>query len=415
MAASTKIHVPRIGEGGGVVTGLERLLTEQKSLIVGKRVGLIVNQTAINGQTVHAIDLFMQDPELRLTRLFGPEHGVRGDAQDMIAVGDEKDPRSGVQVVSLYGPEETSLKPKPSDLEGLDVLVFDIQDIGSRYYTFVYTMAYCMEAAGEAGIPIIVCDRPNPIGGAQVEGNIVDMAFRSFVGRYSIPARHGMTAGELALFFRDHAGVACDLTVVTMKGWLRGDYFHHTLLPWVQPSPNMPTVETALVYPGMCLVEGTNLSEGRGTTRPFHLCGAPWVDPYALADALNAEGLPGVRWRPTYFTPMFHKHARQLCGGAEPHIYNPSTFKPFLSGLALLKHVRRLYPTQFQWRTEVYEYVKDRLAIDLLLGNGHLRQQLEDQASLAELEKGWTQELTEFMPKRASCLLYGVERRRVGF
>lgn len=415
MVASNKLNVPRIGEGGGVLTGLERLLTEQKALIAGKRVGLIVNQTAIDRETVHAIDRFMQDPELKLTRLFGPEHGVRGDAQDMIAVGDEKDPRSGVQVVSLYGPEESSLKPKPSDLEGLDVLVFDIQDIGARYYTFVYTMAYCMEAAGEAGIPIIVCDRPNPIGGAQVEGNLVDMAFRSFVGRYALPARHGMTAGELALFFRDHAGVACDLTVVPLKGWLRGDYFHHTLLPWVQPSPNMPTVETALVYPGMCLVEGTNLSEGRGTTRPFHLCGAPWVDPYALADALNEERLPGVRWRPTYFTPMFHKHARQLCGGAEPHIYNAMTFKPFLAGLALIKHARRLYPNQFQWRTEVYEYVRDRLAIDLLLGNGTLRQQLEDNVSLATLKSSWTEELSTFMTQRASCLLYGVERRRVGF
>lgn len=411
---SRKAFVPSVG-GNDVTSGLEVLLTEQKHLIAGKRIGLIVNQTSIDRDTVHSIDRIRADPALKLVRLFGPEHGVRGDAQDMISVGDAIDARSGASVVSLYGHEESSLAPKAKDLEGLDVLVFDIQDIGSRYYTFIYTMAYCMEAAGKAGIPFIVCDRPNPIGGVYLEGNVLDMAFRSFVGRYPLPVRHGMTAGELAHFFLKHCDVACDLTVVAMQGWQRGDWYEQTGLPWVQPSPNMPTVECALVYPGGCLVEGTNLSEGRGTTRPFHLCGAPWIDPYALADALNAEALPGVRWRPTYFTPMFHKHKGQTCGGAEPHITDREQFLPLLSGIALIKHCRNQDPDRFAWRTEVYEFVKEQLAFDLLAGTARLRQQIEDNASLQEITSGWGEQLASFSKLRDDCLLYGMDRRRVGF
>lgn len=402
-------------ETSSVRTGLEVLLTTQKSKLEGRRIGLIANQTAVDGQLVHAIERLRGLPGVDLVRLFGPEHGVRGDAQDMIAVGHGTDRTSGLPVVSLYGHEEVSLKPRREDLRGLDLLIFDIQDIGSRYYTFIYTMAYCMEAAGEAGIPILVCDRPNPIGGKYLEGNILEMEHRSFVGRYPLPVRHGMTAGELALYFRDACGVACDLTVIPVEGWRRDDFYEVTGLPWVQPSPNMPTVETALVYPGMCLVEGTNLSEGRGTTRPFHLCGAPWLDANKLADALNAEALPGVRWRPTWFTPMFHKHKGELCGGAEPHIYDWNTFLPFLSGIALLKHARALAPHRFQWRTDAYEFVRDRLAIDLLAGNSRLRLQLEADASLAEIASAWKDELSGFLKVREQFLLYPGARRKVGF
>lgn len=402
-------------ETAGVRSGLEVLLTTQKSLLEGQRVGLIVNQTAIDGSLVHAIERFRQLSGVTLVRLFGPEHGVRGDAQDMIAVGHSTDRHSGVPEVSLYGHEESSLKPRPDDLRGVDLLVFDVQDIGSRYYTFIYTMAYCMEAAGEAGIPILVCDRPNPITGKYLEGNILNMDYRSFVGRYPLPVRHGMTAGELALYFRDECGVACDLTVIPLEGWRRDAYYEQTGLPWVQPSPNMPTVDTALVYPGMCLVEGTNLSEGRGTTRPFHLCGAPWINPHVLADALNEEALPGVRWRPTYFTPMFHKHKGELCGGAEPHIFDREAFLPFLSGVALLKHARSQDPQRFQWRTDAYEFVRDRLAIDLLAGSDRLRQQLESGAPLAEIAGAWDDELSTFMKVREQYLLYPGARRKVGF
>lgn len=409
-----KVLVPSVAEPL-VTTGLERLLNEERHLIAGKRIGLIVNQTSVDRDVVHSIERMMGFPDVKLVRLFGPEHGVRGDAQDMITVDDGIDRHSGVPMVSLYGHEEHSLRPQRSQLEDLDVLVFDIQDIGSRYYTFIYTMAYCMEAAGEAGIPIIVCDRPNPITGCFLEGNVLDMTYRSFVGRYPLPIRHGMTAGELALFFRDHCGVACELTVLSMTGWMRGDWYEETGLPWVQPSPNMPTVETALVYPGGCLVEGTNLSEGRGTTRPFHLCGAPWVNPHTLAEALNDEQLPGVRWRPVYFTPMFHKHKGQQCGGAEPHVYDRDAFLPLLSGVALLKHIRRQDKDKFQWRTERYEYVSDRLAIDLLGGNTVLRQQLEDDASLSEIEAVWRPQLEAFMGVRSQFLLYGSGGKRAGF
>ncbi len=387
-------------------TGLDLLLTDLKALVAGKAVGLVVNQTAVDANLVHAIDRFLADPDLNPVRLFGPEHGVRGDAQDMITVEDQRDARSGLPVVSLYGQEEGSLRPTPASLQDLQVLVFDIQDIGSRYYTFIYTMAYCMEAAGQAGIPIVVCDRPNPITGTPREGNVLDMAFRSFVGRYPLPIRHGMTAGELALFFREHCGVLCDLKVVPMEGWSRDQWFDQTGLPWVQPSPNMPTVDTALVYPGMCLIEGTNVSEGRGTTRPFHLIGAPWIDGHALADALNTLALPGVRWRPTAFTPMFQKFQRQQCGGVELHVIDRNHFKPVLSGVALLQALHRLYPDDFRWRTERYEYVSDTLAIDLLGGGQVLRQQVEAQVPLAVIEAFWESELRGFRHLSDHCLLY---------
>lgn len=406
--------IPQVGEGP-VQSGLERLLTEERHRIVGKRVGLVVNQTSVDSNVVHSIERFMQDPELTLVRLFGPEHGVRGDAQDMIIVEDGVDKHSGISMVSLYGHEEHSLRPTREQLKDVDVLVFDIQDIGSRYYTFIYTMAYCMEAAGEAGIPIIVCDRPNPITGCFLEGNVLDMTYRSFVGRYPLPVRHGMTPGELALFFRDECGVACDVTVIQLTGWSRGDWFEDTGLPWVQPSPNMPTVETALVYPGGCLVEGTNLSEGRGTTRPFHLCGAPWVNPHALAERLNDEKLPGVLWRPVYFTPMFHKFKGEQCGGAEPYVYDRDAFLPLLSGVALIKHIRRQDVDRFKWRTERYEYVSDRLAIDLLGGNTVLREQIECDASLAEIEAIWRPQVESFMKQRRKYLLYGNPEKKVGF
>ncbi len=387
-------------------TGVEILYSDRRDLIAGRKVGLVVNPTSVNKDLESTVDVWAADPGIELTRLFGPEHGVRGDAQDMEPVQDQVDARTGLPVVSLYGEDETSLRPTKEHLKDLDVLVFDIQDIGSRYYTFVYTLAYCMEAAGEAGVPVVVCDRPNPITGTRVEGNILDPAFASFVGRFPLPIRHGMTTGELARYFCDHGGVTCDLTVVPMEGWTRETWFDETGLPWVPPSPNMPDLETALLYPGTCLVEGTNVSEGRGTTRPFHLCGAPWVDPYALADALNAEGLPGVRWRPAWFTPMFNKYAGERCAGVQTHVLDRETFKPVLAGVALLKHLRRLHPEAFRWRTDPYEFVSDRLAIDLLGGGPGIRQGVELDIPLEDFDATWAPELEAFMEKRATCLLY---------
>ncbi len=317
------------------------------------------------------------------------------------------DPDTGLPVSSLYGSDPASLRPRPGDLEELDAIVCDLQDVGSRYYTFVYTISYVMEAAREAGIPAIVLDRPNPIGGIAVEGPVLDPALASFVGRYPIPVRHGMTPGELARLFNDAFGIGCDLRVVPMTLWRRSMPFEDTRLPWVAPSPNMPSPATARVYPGGCLVEGTNLSEGRGTTRPFELTGAPWLPARALAESLEREALPGVLFRATSFRPSFHKHAGTSCAGVQVHVGDRDAFRPFATYLVLLREARRLAPEAFDWRREPYEFERDRLAIDLLLGRPGLRSMIEDGASLAELEASWERELREFLGIREKFLLYG--------
>ncbi|MCK6526089.1 DUF1343 domain-containing protein [Myxococcota bacterium] len=392
-------------------SGLDRLLDEERHLVRGGSVGLICNPTAVDRRLHHAADLLHAAPDVRLARLFGPEHGVRGDAQDMIAVepGD-RDPVTGLPVVSLYGSDEASLAPPPGSLEGLDALVFDIQDVGARYYTYVYTLAACMEAASRAGIRVVVCDRPNPIGGEAVEGPLLRPHLRSFVGRFPVPVRHGCTAGELALLWRHQLGLDLDLEVVRVQGWRRGAWHDETGLSWVMPSPNMPTLDTASVYPGMCLVEGTRLSEGRGTTRPFELSGAPWIDPSRLAADLErrmgAAGAAGVRFRPVVFRPTFHKHAGQGCGGVQVHVTDRRRFEPFLTGIAFLQACRTQDPERFAWRTEPYEFVSDRLAIDLLLGDERLREMIEADTPLADVRASWAADLREWREVRAPHLLY---------
>ena len=393
-----------------VRTGLDRLMREGAAaagLPRGARVGLIAHPASVDARARHAADLLAGHADFRLTRLFGPEHGIRGEAQDMEAVTESADRATGLPVVSLYGDSEASLKPSPAHLADLDVLVHDLQDVGSRYYTFVYTLAHAMEAAGEAGLPVVVLDRPNPIDGLTVEGPVLEPAFRSFVGRYPLPVRHGLTTGELAVLFRDAFGVRCDLRVVAMEGWRRASHFEETGLPWVAPSPNMPTPETARVYPGGCLVEGTNLSEARGTTRPFELVGAPWLDGAALARALTAEELPGVFFRAASFRPEFQKHAKRSCEGVQVHVADRGTFRPFAAYLALLREARRQDPLAFDWRRDAYEFVRDRLAIDLLLGRAGLREMIEEGASTSAMEASWAEELAAFAPLRSQALLYG--------
>ncbi len=390
-------------------TGLDRLIREGASaagLPRGARVGLIAHPASVDARARHAADLLAAHPDFRLLRLFGPEHGIRGEAQDMEAVAESADRATGVPVVSLYGVGEASLKPTPAHLADLDVVVHDLQDVGSRYYTFVYTLAYAMEAAAEAGLPVVVLDRPNPIGGLAVEGPVLEPVFRSFVGRYPIPVRHGLTTGELAVLFRDAFGVRCDLRVVPMEGWRRAAHFEETGLPWVAPSPNMPTSETARVYPGGCLVEGTNLSEARGTTRPFELTGAPWLDGAHLARTLTEENLPGVLFRAASFRPEFQKHAKHLCEGVQVHVADRVTFRPFATYLALLREARRQDPLAFDWRRDAYEFVRDRLAIDLLLGKTGLREMVEAGTSTAEMEASWAEDLARFAPTRERILLY---------
>lgn len=390
-----------------VKTGLERLLEKEIGRLKGRRIGICCNPTAVDSKLRHIVSLIHAIPEVHLVALFGPEHGIRGEAQDMISVdGGVTDTETGVPIYSLYGHDEASLRPKPEMLDGIDVLLFDIQDVGSRYYTYVYTMSYIMEVAGQKGVEVWVLDRPNPINGVAVEGPMIHEGFRSFVGHHPLPNRHGMTAGELALYFRDVCGVSCSLEVIPMEGWSRSMWYDQTGLPWVMPSPNMPTLDTATVYPGGCLFEGTNLSEGRGTTRPFELVGASYLDPFAFAAALERENLPGVFFRPLRFMPTFHKWGRESCGGVQIHVTDRETFLPFLTGIAILRAAQTVAPDAFAWRTETYEFVSDRLAIDLLFGSETIRKALESGAALRDIEKSWLAEQHAFLEQRKPFLLY---------
>ena len=392
-----------------VEPGLERWLRAGPracGLRPGARIGVLAHAASVDGQARHLLARLEGSTDYRLARLFAPEHGLWGHEQDMEAVRESVDPWTGLPVVSLYGADRASLAPRKEQLEGLDALVVDLQDVGSRYYTFVYTMSYAMEVAGTCGVPVIVLDRPNPIDGLTIEGPTLDPALASFVGRFALPVRHGLTLGELARLFRAEFGVTCDLRVVPAEGWRRTASFAETGLPWVPPSPNMPTPATALVYPGACLIEGTNLSEGRGTTTPFELVGAPWLDGRDLARRLRAAGLPGVFFRPASFRPMFHKHAGRPCGGVQVLVADRTTFRPFATYLLLLREARALDPQRFAWRTEAYEFETARPAIDYLLGREGLRQRLEEGTTLDEMERGWDADLAAFDERRRACWLY---------
>ena len=365
---------------------------------------MIVNPASIDSRFEHAADLFHRHPRINLTALFGPQHGIRGETQDnMIEWQTFRDSRTGLPSYSLYG--ETR-KPIAEMLTDVDVLVFDVQDVGTRVYTFVYTMALAMQAAREQGKRFIVLDRPNPIGGVQIEGNILEPEFASFVGMFPIPMRHGMTIGELALMFNHEFGIGCDLQVVKMEGWRREMYFDETGLPWLMPSPNMPTVETAVVYPGSVMIEGTALSEGRGTTRPFEIMGAPYVEPYLLIDELKRDNLPGVVFRPLHFQPNFHKFAGELCGGIQIHVTDRASFTPVITGVAIISAIRRLYPDRFEWKQPPYEYVYDKLPFDVINGSSRLREQIEAGMSVAEIEDTWRDGLNDFAKRREDYLLY---------
>jgi uncharacterized protein YbbC (DUF1343 family) len=389
-----------------VQTGLARLASEGSSLLDGRRIGLLVNATSVDAQLHHAIDLLRARNDLSITALFGPEHGVRGDLQDMIAVDAARDARSDLPVHSLYGTTAASLTPTPAMLDAIDVMVCDLQDVGSRYYTFVWTMVLAMRACAAAGKAFCVLDRPNPLGGVHIEGGLIAPGFESFVGLVSCPNRHGMTAGEIARWRHSVEKLDLDLVVLSMRGWQRDMWFDHTGLPWVMPSPNMPTTETALVYPGMCLVEGTELSEGRGTTRPFELAGAPYLDGHRLAEDLTAMALPGVMFRPMVTTPMFHKHHGKPCGGVQLHVTNPETFRPYRTGVAFLKACYDQSPAAFRWRDKAYEFVDKIPAIDLLAGGDALRKGIEAGASLSDLSARWPRDEGDFAAERADYLLY---------
>ena len=389
-----------------VQTGLETLINDFPEKIRGARIGVVCHPASVDAELRHALDL-LQAVGARIVAIFGPEHGARGEAQDMEDVEDlPLDPRLGAPVHSLYGATFDSLTPRQEQLEGLDALVIDLQDVGARYYTFVWTMALCMEAAGEAGVRVLVCDRPNPIDGVTTEGNLIKPGFESFVGLHPLPNRHGLTPGEIARYVQDQRGIRCELEVLPMRGWRREMFFEDTGLPWVYPSPNMPTVDTALAYPGMCLVEATELSEGRGACRPFEVAGAPGIDPEALAADLSRRNLPGCRFRPLYFRPKFQKHAGGTCGGVQIHVTDRRSFDSCVTGVAFLHSVKRIAPEAFAWRAKPYEFVADIPAIDLLAGDERLRLALESDADPNELTSQWAQERVAFEAVRREVLFY---------
>lgn len=387
-------------------TGLEQFLSDPQPWVGQARVGLVANPTTVDHRLRHAIDLLHAHPRVNLALLFGPEHGIRGAAQDMIHVGDAHDPVTHLPEVSLYGPTFASLTPTADDLSRIDVLLFDIQDVGARYYTYAATMALCMQAAAKAGVKMVVLDRPNPIGGLQVEGGGLEPGLENFCALYPIPQRHGMTVGELARLYNGAFGIDCELEVVPCQGWRRSMYFDETGLPWVMPSPNMPTLDTAIVYPGLCLLEGTNLSEGRGTTRPFELFGAPFVDGRALVEELEGYGLEGAILRPCSLEPTFHKHARQTCGGVQIHVTDRARLDAYRLGLAVLTAVRRLWPEDFAWRTEAYEFRDDVPAIDLLTGHPGVREAIDAGATFEEITLRAGEGAEVYLSARDSSLLY---------
>lgn len=388
------------GNSNDFKLGVEVLLDEQKDLIKGKRVGLITNPTGVDQNLNSIVDLLYNDPDVELTALYGPEHGVRGDAQAGSYVEYYIDEETGLPVYSLYG---QTRKPTPEMLENIDVLLFDIQDVGTRFYTYIYTMAYAMEAAQEKGIPFIVLDRPNPLGGQKVEGPVLDPDYASFVGNYPIPLRHGMTVGELATLFNEEFEIGADLTVVQMNGWKRNMYYHDTPLQFVMPSPNMPTFETALVYPGAALIEGTNVSEGRGTTKPFELIGAPFVNSTEFAATLNELNLPGVAFRAASFTPTFSKHSGKLSHGVQIHITNKKPYDPIVTGLHIVKTLHDMYPDDFEFRARNSAGIS---FFDNLIGNGWVMDAIKNGESINSIENQWEDDLKEFEQLRKEFLLY---------
>ena len=382
--------------------GSERLL--ESDSLKHQRIGVVSNPASVDAGFRHIVRALAVEPDVTLAAIFGPQHGYRADVQDdMIETAHSHDPTRRVPVYSLYS--ETR-EPTAEMLTGLDVLVIDLQDVGSRIYTFIYTMANCLRAGKKHGVPVIVTDRPNPIGGERIDGPMLVKGFESFVGQFPIPLRHGMTIGELSQFFNDACGIGADLTVVSMENWRRPMHFDETGLQWVMPSPNVPTLDTAIVYPGAVLFEGTNISEGRGTTRPFELIGAPWVDAEALAERLATYSLPGVHFRPAVFEPTFQKHAKRACGGCQIHVLDRALFRSVESAIAVLEEIRAQNPAKFEWRQPPYEYEHEKLPFDVLAGSGELRRQVDGGLSVEAISETWRGDHERFIKARQPFLLY---------
>ncbi len=387
-----------------VKLGLEKILNEQANLLKGLRVGLVCNPASVNHRFQHAADLFFENDNINLTALFGPQHGIRGDVQDnMIETSHIIDSRTEIPIYSLYS--ETR-EPTEEMLSGLDALVFDLQDVGCRVYTFIYTMANCMRACAKYGKKMFVLDRPNPINGVDVEGNLLEIGHESFVGMYPIPMRHGMTVGELAQLFNSDFELHCDLEIITMENWNREDFYDETDAPWVMPSPNMPTVDTAVVFPATVYFEGTKVSEGRGTTKPFEIIGASYINALEYADALTSLKLPGVIFRSINFLPTFQKFAGENCSGVFLHIVDRKIFEPVITGLAMIKTIFDLYSSDFEWKNPPYEYIFDRNPFDVIAGTTKIREFFEEGKEILAIKSSWQGEIKRFCKDREKYLLY---------
>lgn len=387
-----------------ITIGLEVLIQSSPSYLKGKKLGLLTNQASVNRDLHHNRIVLHQNFGKHLTTLFSPQHGFYSEKQDnMIESADEVDMQTGLPIFSLYGKLR---QPNKEMLENIDVLLVDLVDVGTRVYTFLYTMAYCLETAAQYGKKVVVLDRPNPIGGTMVEGNILQHDCRSFVGLYPLPMRHGMTFAELALFINEEFAIGAELEVIPMKGWQRRMTFRETGFPWVFPSPNMATPETASVYPGQVIWEGTNISEGRGTSLPFEVFGAPFIDQHEVLKKVSASDLPGCLFRPIVFQPTSGKWANQRCNGFQLHVTDQEKFRPYRASLLLLQVISGLYPDRFKYKEPPYEYEFSRLPMDLILGSTAVRGQLEEGVPIKEIEFSWQDELQEFIEKRRKYFLY---------
>jgi uncharacterized protein YbbC (DUF1343 family) len=386
-----------------IKTGLESLCDNPPEYLKGMRLGLLANPASITSRFVHAKDVLSRLFPGRVCALFSPQHGFFAEKQDnMIESGHFRDPDLNIPVFSLYS--ETRV-PTTDMFDPIDTLVIDIQDVGTRVYTFIYTISYCLETAAKLGRSVVILDRPNPVGGLQVEGNILEEACASFVGRYPIPMRHGMTIGEITAYINTTQKIGCDLTVIPMQGWTRDMYWQETGLVWIPPSPNLPTPLSAMVYPGQVIFEGTNLSEGRGTTLPFEQFGAPYVDTMTLIQAVK-DRLKGIVLRPLCFQPTSGKWQNQTCKGVQIHIMDRDEYKPYLCSLILLQEIMRAHPNGFQFKAPPYEYEFERLPMDLILGSRSLRENIEKMNDPVELEKAWQRPLQEFRQESQDFYIY---------
>ncbi len=386
-----------------VLTGVDVIFRDgrERAHLSGKRLGLITNPTGVTGNLKRTLDVLHE--AFHLVALFSPEHGLRGEIQDALSIPEYCDSSTGLPVYSLYG---ATRKPTSQMLNGIDSLVFDIQDIGVRFYSYITTMVFAMEACAEHGKEFIVLDRPNPIGGTVVSGNIVEEGFTSFLGLSGLPIRHGLTVGELAMWANKALKIGCNLPVVKIQGWDRAMWYDETRLPWVMPSPNMPTLDTATVFPGMCFIEGTNVSEGRGTARPFELIGAPWIQAESLSDALNSEKLSGCVFRPCYFVPTFSKHAGLLCQGVQVHVTDRGECEPVATGIVVLRAIKRLGPGEFCWVQSLEQMSHGMLHIDILAGTDELRKIIDEDGDIHPLIEKWRWDAKEFCEVREGFLLY---------